>query len=105
MAALLAKADALEERLHNPRAQIVYDILSQPGGARLYSRLAPLYDWALDGDGAPTQGMREMHAELEGELDRLLGEWKGIVDDDVSALNAKAREAGIGLVTAGRAQP
>jgi hypothetical protein len=49
--------------------------------------------------------MREKHAELRGELDRLLGEWKAIVDEDVAALNAKAREAGIGLVTAGRAQP
>jgi hypothetical protein len=90
--ALVAKCDALEEKLHNPKAEVSYDILARPGGARLYSRLAPLYSWAHDGDGRPTQGMREVHAELEKELDTLAAEWKAILETDVPALNAKARE-------------
>jgi hypothetical protein len=90
--ALAAKCDTLEERLHNPKAEIGYDILAMPGGAKLYSRLAPLYSWAHDGDGRPTQGMRDVHAELRKELDALAAEWKAILEIDVPALNAKARD-------------
>jgi photosystem II stability/assembly factor-like uncharacterized protein len=90
--ALAAKCDALEERLHNPKAEISYDILAMPGGAKLYSRLAPLYSWAHDGDGRPTQGMREVYAELKKELDALAAEWKAVVDTDLPALNARARD-------------
>jgi photosystem II stability/assembly factor-like uncharacterized protein len=89
--ALVAKCDALEEKLHNPKAEIGYDILAQPGGAKLYSRLAPLYSVANDADGRPTQGMRDVYAELKEELDALTGEWKAILDTDLPALNAKAR--------------
>jgi hypothetical protein len=89
--ALVAKCDALEEKLHNPKAEIGYDILAQPGGAKLYSRLAPLYSAANDADGRPTQGMRDVYAELKEELDALTGEWKAILDTDLPALNAKAR--------------
>jgi hypothetical protein len=90
--ALAGRCDALEERLHNPGAEVTYDILARPGGAKLYSRLAPLYSWARAGDGKPTQGMREVHAELRKELDALCAEWKAILETDVPAFNAKARE-------------
>ena len=90
--ALAGKCDALEEKLHNPKAEVAYDILAMPGGAKLYSRLAPLYSAAHDGDGRPTQGMREVYAELKKELDTLAAEWKAILETDVPALNAKARE-------------
>ncbi len=91
-AALVAKCDALEERLHNPKAEIGYDILAMPGGAKLYSRLAPLYSYSHDGDGRPTQGMRDVHAELRKELDALSAEWAAVLQTDLPALNAKARE-------------
>jgi hypothetical protein len=96
--ALVARLDALEDRLHNPTAEVTYDILAMPGGARLYSRLAPLYSWSHEGDGRPTQGMREVHAELKKELDGLLAEWTTIRDTDVPALNAKARQLAPDLV-------
>jgi len=90
--ALVARCDDLEERLHNPKAEISYDILAMPGGAKRYSRLAPLYSWSHEGDGRPTQGMREVHAELRKELDALAAEWSAVLQRDVPALNAKARE-------------
>jgi photosystem II stability/assembly factor-like uncharacterized protein len=90
--ALVAKCDALEEKLHNPKAQVSYDILAMRGGAQLYSRLAPLYSWSHETDAKPTQGMREVYAELKKELDADASEWKAIVETDVAALNAKARE-------------
>lgn len=90
---LAARLDAVEARLHNPRAQVTYDILAQRGGAKLYSQYSALYDWARDADGAPTQGMRDVHAqhrkellEAEAELNRLLGR-------ELAHLNEVARKA------------
>ncbi|HKZ33570.1 MAG TPA: glycosyl hydrolase [Vicinamibacteria bacterium] len=97
--ALAAKCDAIEARLHNPKAEIAYDILAMPGGAQLYSRLGPLYSWASEGDGRPTQGMREMYAELRRELDGLVAEWGRVVAADLPALNQKARELAPDFVT------
>ena len=90
--ALAGQCDALEQKLHNPKAEVTYDILAMPGGAKLYSRLAPLYSAVTEGDGRPTQGMRDVYAVLKGELDALGAEWKAILETDVPALNAKARE-------------
>jgi hypothetical protein len=90
--AVVARCDALEDKLHNPKAQVSYDILAMPGGTKLYSRLGPLYSWSHEGDARPTQGMREVYAELKKELDAYAAEWKAIVETDVKALNAKARE-------------
>lgn len=88
--ALVVKCGALEEKLHNPKAQVSYDILAMRGGTQLYSRLAPLYSWSHETDTKPTRGMREVYAELKQELDADAGEWKAIVETDVAALNAKA---------------
>ncbi len=71
---VVARLDSLEARMHNPGAEVVYDILARRGGARLYSRLTPLYLWAEAGDGAPTQGAREVYADQKRELDRLEAE-------------------------------
>ena len=42
--------------------------------------MAPLYSSAHDGDGRPTQGMRDVYAVLKGELDTLDAEWKAILE-------------------------
>jgi photosystem II stability/assembly factor-like uncharacterized protein len=98
VSALAARCELLEGELHNPKAQVTYDILAMPGGARLYSRLAPLYTSSHEGDGPPTPGMREVHEELKQELERRAAEWRKIVEQEVPALNAKARELGVELV-------
>ena len=99
--AIVAKCDDLEGQLHNPTAQISYDILAMKGGTQLYSKLAPLYSWAHEADGRPTQGMTEMAAEYKKELDRLAGEWQSLVAGDVAALNTRARELNLGFVLVG----
>jgi hypothetical protein len=78
---------------------VTYDILAMKGGARLYSKLVPLYSWAAEGDGAPTQGMREMQAEHARELTQLEDEWKGLVAGDLAEINRKARDLGLELVS------
>ena len=93
---LIAKCDALEDKLHNAKAEVNYDILAK--GARLYSRLGPLISFASDADGAPTQGMREVHADLAGQLAQLEAEWKALVDTDLAALLRKSRELNLGDV-------
>ncbi len=64
----------------------------------LASRLAWLIGGADEHDGPPTQGMREVAAELAAELaaqeeilDRLLSQ-------DLPALEALAKEAGVGYL-------
>lgn len=89
---LIQKLDALEEKLHNPRARIPYDILAQKGGAKLYSKLIFLYNVILQGDGAPTQGTRDVYRQLRGELKQLLSEWEKIVKEDLPKLNNLARK-------------
>jgi photosystem II stability/assembly factor-like uncharacterized protein len=85
-------AAALEARFHNPRAEIVYDILAQRGGTQLHSNLTFLYISSSWGEGAPTQGAKEVGAELESllrGLERQLLELKG---GDLAELERQARE-------------
>jgi photosystem II stability/assembly factor-like uncharacterized protein len=84
--AALVKLDALEDKLHNPKAEVSYDILALKGGAKLYSRLGPLYSFLTDSDGVPTQGVREVYATQKAELDVLDKEWKALVIGDLATL-------------------
>jgi hypothetical protein len=89
---LVEKIDALEAKLHNPKAKTVYDILAQKGGAKLYSQLAGLYEFTLGSDGSPTQGMRELHADLHKELAALCDQWAALLKSDVNAFNLQAKK-------------
>jgi photosystem II stability/assembly factor-like uncharacterized protein len=98
--AIVEKANAIEERLHNPKARVAYDILAMPGGAKLYSKLGPLMGFVNEGDGAPTQGLKEVYAELGSELDRAVSDWKSLVAADLSQWNERARALSIPHVIA-----
>jgi photosystem II stability/assembly factor-like uncharacterized protein len=89
-----AKLDALEEQLHNPKAEVTYDILAKKGGAKLYSQFATLYDTVKDSDGPVTQGPREVHAENAKELARLDSVWRALLADEIAHLNDHARTFG-----------
>jgi hypothetical protein len=88
--AAVARLDSLENRLHNPKAEVVYDVLAFKGGAKLYSRLGPLYSFVVESDGVPTQGMREVYASQKAELEALDSEWKALVAGELAALNRTA---------------
>jgi photosystem II stability/assembly factor-like uncharacterized protein len=88
--ALIAKLDNLEARMHNPKAEISYDVLAMKGGAQLYSRMSPFFGWVQRGDGAPTQGMKEVFAEQSKELAALEAELQGLIGQDLAALNSTA---------------
>jgi photosystem II stability/assembly factor-like uncharacterized protein len=97
--AILPKLDELEERLHNPKAKIAYDILAQKGGAQLYSQLAWLYDQLKDSDGRPGQGMREVYQEQRLLLDKYELEWQVMVAGELAKLNEQAKKIDVpGLI-------
>jgi hypothetical protein len=93
--ALIAKLDDLEARMHNPKAEVSYDVLAMQGGAKLYSRLSPFLNWSIGGNGAPTQGMREVFAGQLAELQGYENELNGLLEKDLAALNQSAGQAGV----------
>ncbi|MEP6754886.1 MAG: glycosyl hydrolase, partial [Chthonomonadales bacterium] len=86
------KLDNLEEKMHNPKAEVVYDILAMKGGAKLYSQLSMLYSSAMDTNAPPTQGAKDQYAELRLELNKLLAEYKELIEGDLAKLNTKAHD-------------
>ncbi len=90
--AMATRLDFLEEKFHNPKAVVAYDILAMQGGAKLYSQLAWLYELSLDGDGPPTQGLLEVTAEMEKHLADLTTEWDAFVRDELPRLQAIAQK-------------
>jgi photosystem II stability/assembly factor-like uncharacterized protein len=85
------KLTALEAKLHNPKAEVAYDILAQRGGAKLYSVYGALYDWSQDSDGVLTQGMQEVYSDCRRELERYQNEFNAIVAGELTKVNESAR--------------
>jgi hypothetical protein len=95
---IIERCNTLESRLHNPKAEVTYDILAFKGGAQLYSRLSPLLADAINGDGAPTQGAQGVYATQAAELAALETEVQAMVSTDVAALNDAARKAALPFI-------
>jgi len=96
--AAIKRTDVLEDKLHNPTAEVVYDILAMRGGTRLYSRLSPLQLWAVEATGAPTAGMTQVLTEQEQELSGLESETKAFLSTDVASLNQRATTVNVPYV-------
>jgi hypothetical protein len=95
---LIDKLTALEEKLHNPKAKVVYDIFAAKGGARLYSQLALLFEFAKGSDGPPTQGMKGVYSDLSAELTKLKEEFESLVKGDLAKLNEQAKSLDVPTV-------
>jgi photosystem II stability/assembly factor-like uncharacterized protein len=95
---LSGKFDTLEGKLHNPKAKVTYDIFAAKGGAMLYSQYAFLYASVMEGDGTPTQGMREVYSDLAAQLGKLIEEFKGLLDGDLRRLNDEAKKLDVPTV-------
>jgi photosystem II stability/assembly factor-like uncharacterized protein len=89
---LLERLEALEEKLHNPRAEVAYDILAQRGGAKLYSQLAWLFEALKEGDGAPSPGVKEQYAEQSHLFGEYQKEWEQLLDREVAKVNQTAKD-------------
>jgi len=97
---LIAKLDAVEEELHNPHAEVTYDILGgrDGNGVKLHSRYAWLNEAARSHPGPPTQGMLDVKAELDGELGVQRQKLEALLRDDLGALQSRAETLGLGYV-------
>ncbi|MGI9234954.1 MAG: WD40/YVTN/BNR-like repeat-containing protein [Woeseiaceae bacterium] len=91
----LDKVVVIEKTLYNPNAKVNYDILAgRDGGAKLYSRAGWLYRTALDHNGPPTQGMREVNSELAALYEQSQSALSRLLDEDLRQLNDLAEELG-----------
>ncbi len=86
------KLDDLEAKLHNPKAQISYDILAMKGGAKLYSKMASLMATVQSADSRPTQGMIQIQADYRQELEGLLKEHHALINDSLVRINKMAQD-------------
>lgn len=89
---LITRLNQLEAQLHNPAAEVVYDILAFQGGTKLYSRLAFTYDAAMEGTGAPPQGLRDVYAGQRTDLNKEEAAFKATMDGDLTSLNLAAKK-------------
>jgi photosystem II stability/assembly factor-like uncharacterized protein len=88
----VTRLDALEEKLHNPKAKVAYDVLAQKGGAKLYSQLVWLFEQLLDADGPPTQGVKEQYREQSELLRQYEEEWQALQTGELAKLNETAKK-------------
>jgi hypothetical protein len=104
---LVAALTAIEETVHNPHAEVDYDVLGgRHGGAKLWSRLSWLFDTAGDHDGPPTQGQTEVGEELAAELAHKQAALDALLSDELVRLNELAAELAVPYVmTVGRDSP
>ena len=89
------KLNELEEKLHNPKAKVVYDVFGPRGGAMLYSQLTWLLGNLIDGDGPPTKAQREFTVEVEKRLTGHVEEFDKLTGDELKKLNEEAKKLGV----------
>ena len=95
---LIERLNELESRIHNPEAEVAYDILARKGGAKLYSRLSPLLMFVNEGDGLPTQGMKDVFTEQQKELSGYQGELKALIDKELATIQLAAKRLDLPFV-------
>lgn len=94
--ALVERSDAIEHRMHNPEAEVVYDVLAgRKGGAKLYSQLSNLYTEVQSSDYAPTQGQRGQLDENLAEMSAIEGELRTLRAGDLARLESEAASLGL----------
>jgi len=98
-AAVIKRCDDLELRMHNPHAEVVYDVLAgREGGVKLYSQIAPLFSDMQNSDYAPTQGQAEQLADNLAELKQLEAQLGALRSEDLARLEAQAKALGLARV-------
>jgi photosystem II stability/assembly factor-like uncharacterized protein len=95
---LAERVNGLEASLHNPKAQVAYDILAQKGGAKLYSQFSTLLEAVRSADGPVTQGVSDMLADLERELSVYVGQMENLKSDELAKYNDAARKIQVPLI-------
>ncbi len=93
---VVKSCDVLESRMHNPEAEVVYDVLNgRDGGAKLYSQIAPLFSDMQSSDYAPTQGQLEQMDENLADLQQVEAQLQALRSEDLAGLEAQAKALGL----------
>jgi len=96
---LIEDLTTVERAIHNPDAEVSYDVLAgRYGGSKLYSRLAWLFSGSEDHDGPPTQGMREVAAEIGEDLAAQEAALDTLLSGELAKLNEMAGERAVPYV-------
>jgi photosystem II stability/assembly factor-like uncharacterized protein len=93
--AFARKLNELEEKLHNPKAKVVYDVFGPRGGAMLYSQFTWLLGNVADGEGPPTKAQQDYAVELDKRLTGYVEEFGKLTGDDMKKLNEAAKKLGV----------
>jgi photosystem II stability/assembly factor-like uncharacterized protein len=89
---VVKSCDTLESRMHNPEAEVVYDVLTgRDGGAKLYSQIAPLFSDMQSSDYAPTQGQLEQMEENLADLQQVEAQLHALRTEDLAGLEAQTK--------------
>lgn len=87
----------IEETLYQTKLQSAQDPLNYP--IRLNNRLSGLVDVVSSGDYRPTKQAYLVRDEVVGLIDIELGKLKGLIEQDLSALNAAIQASNIPAIT------
>ncbi len=91
------KLTAVEETLYQTKSKSGQDPLNFP--IRLNDKLSGVYDAANSGYMAPSRQVKEVYAELAGQIDAELAKLKTITDKDVKEFNELIRAKAVPVVT------
>ncbi|MFZ9505346.1 MAG: glycosyl hydrolase, partial [Cyclobacteriaceae bacterium] len=87
------KMTTIEEALYQTKNRSGQDPLNFP--IRLGNRISAVRRSLETGEARPTAGAYQVFAELSKELDGQLGQWKGLVDSGLPAVNRRLAELGL----------
>jgi photosystem II stability/assembly factor-like uncharacterized protein len=97
--ALIGESEAIEARLHNPKARVAYDFLAQRGGTQLHGQLGSLLGFSQDSDRAPTATMQARWAELSASEAQQHAAVEALAAGAVRRLEQSLEQAGIARIT------
>ena len=93
---VVMRCEELELRMHNPKAEVGYDVLAgREGGAKLYSQIAPLFTDIQSSDYAPTQGQSGQMDENLADLKHVEEQLSSLRNEDLARLEAQAKALGL----------
>jgi hypothetical protein len=93
---IVKRCDALESKMHNPEAEVVYDVLNgRDGGAKLYSQIAPLFSDMQNSDYAPTQGQLGQMQENLADLQQVEQQLQALRGEELAGLESQAKALGL----------
>jgi hypothetical protein len=91
--ALVARLDQIEGALVDMKRETPRDVLRNPAG--LNDTLVDLINVVAIADTAPTVQARQVSDEIMAKVDGEIKKLDGLITDDIAAVNAALRQAGV----------